>query len=173
MDDKVVGESKQFFGRGSSIMGNITEHFSWEEASTTSHRNLDNNIPKGMEPVIINTARQMERVRAILGNRGIHINSWYRSPEVNKAVGGSNSSQHSKGEAVDFVCPDFGGPLDICRKIIQYKELIRFDQLIYEHTWVHISFLLDPSAKPRGQVLTLLQNKSYAVGLTNKQGVPV
>lgn len=154
-------------------MGNITEHFSWEEAETTSHRNLDNSIPKGMEPVIINTARQMERVRAILGNRSIHINSWYRSPEVNEAVGGSQSSQHSKGQAVDFVCPSFGGPLDICKKIIQYKELIRFDQLIYEHTWVHISFLSDPNAKPRGQVLTLLNNKKYAVGLTNKQGVPV
>ena len=164
---------KLYHGRGSNIMGNITEHFSWEEAETTSHRDLNNKIPPELQRVVINTARQMERVRAILGNRSIHINSWYRSPEVNAAVGGSTSSQHSKGEAVDFVCPDFGGPLDVCRKIIQYQDLIKFDQLIYEHTWIHISFLPDPNAKPRGQVLTLLNNKKYAVGLTNKQGVPV
>lgn len=162
-----------FFGRGKIIMGNITEHFSWEEAETTSHRGVDNKIPPELQRTIINTARQMERVRAVLGNRGIHVNSWYRSPELNKIVGGSATSQHSKGEAVDFVCPDFGGPLDICRKIIQYKELIRFDQLIYEHTWVHISFKADPKAEPRGKVLTLLNGGNYANGLTNKQGVPV
>lgn len=150
----------------------ITEHFSWAEAETTSHRELDNKIPPELQTAIINTARGMERVRALLDNRSIHINSWYRSPAVNKVVGGSQSSQHSKGEAVDFICPSFGSPIDICKRIIGYPELVKFDQLIYEHTWVHISFQSNPNVKPRGQVLTLLNNKKYAVGLTTKQGNP-
>lgn len=146
----------------------ITEHFSWAEAETTSHRNLNNKLPAHLQQAVINTARGMERVRALLSNESIHVNSWYRSPEVNEAVGGSLTSQHSKGEAVDFICPGFGSPLDVAKQLVKYPELLKFDQIIYEHTWVHISFQSNPNVKPRGQVLTLLNNKKYAVGLTTK-----
>lgn len=146
----------------------ITEHFSWAEAETTSHRNLNNKLPANLQVAVINTARGMERVRALLDNKSVHINSWYRSPEVNAAVGGSPTSQHSKGEAVDFICPGYGSPLDVAKQLVKYQELLNFDQLIYEHTWVHISFQSNPNVKPRGQVLTLLNNKKYAVGITTK-----
>jgi zinc D-Ala-D-Ala carboxypeptidase len=108
-------------------------------------------------------------VRAALGNKAIHINSWYRCPELNEVVGGVAHSQHVIGEAVDFVCPDFGAPVSICRKLIELKDLIRYDQLIMEGTWVHISFAIS-TGKPRNQVLSLLRNGSYAQGLTDKQG---
>lgn len=151
----------------------ITENFSWAEASSTSHREVDNRIPAELQTAVINTARGMERVRALLDNRGIHVNSWYRSPALNIAVGGSQTSQHSKGQAVDFICPSFGTPLDVCKRLVEFRELVKFDQLIYEHTWVHVSFQSDPNVKPRDQVLTLLNNKKYATGLTNKQGITV
>jgi len=86
------------------------------------------------------TAAHMERVRAALGNKSIHVNSFYRSPAVNAAVGSKSTSQHLLGEAVDFICPAFGTPVEICRKLIELHDLIRFDQLILEHSWVHISF---------------------------------
>lgn len=148
----------------------LSEHFNVKEAVTseTAKRKGITNEPN--ETVLVamkRTAVGMERVRALLGNRPILIDSWYRSPALNLAVHGSTNSQHMKGEAVDFTCPTFGKPLDICREIIAYKELIRFDQLILEHTWVHISFNRD---NPRGEVLSLLEHGKYAQGLTDIVG---
>lgn len=151
--------------------GPISEHFSWQEAQITLHREIDNYVPDLIIPSIQNTARFMERVRALLGNVPISVSSWYRCPDLNKLVGGSIHSQHMTGEAVDFICPKFGTPLEICKHLQNYKELLRFDQLILEHTWVHISFPSVPNAIPKLQVLTLLQNKrSYAQGLTDLKG---
>lgn len=82
-------------------------------------------------------AAMMQRVRALLGNKVITISSGYRSPALNKAVGGSATSDHMRGEAADFKCRAFGTPLDICRAIA--KSDIEFGQLIWEGSWVHIS----------------------------------
>jgi hypothetical protein len=150
---------------------NLTPHFTLEEAETTSHRNLDNSIPNGLIGAVLKTAEKMEIVREILG-KPIHINSWYRSPQVNVAVGGTMRSQHSKGEAVDFICPAFGTPILVVKELVKHTKKLDFDQLIYEHSWVHISFAHTPGAKQRNQVLTLLRNKKYAVGITDKEGNP-
>lgn len=152
----------------------LSLHFTLEEAikSDTATRMNLNNMPGGEVAVTMkHTALEMEFIRRILGDNPIKINSWYRSAPVNKAVGSSDRSQHRLGEAVDFKCPAFGTPLDICRAIIAYKHLIPFDQLILEHSWVHISFAI-LSGKPRGQVISLLASNKYAAGLTNPQGIP-
>lgn len=151
----------------------ITEHFSWEEASfssTASRLGIDNTIPEEVKNAVRRTAVNMEKVRTVLG-KSIHIDSWYRCKELNDSLGSKETSQHRKGEAVDFVCPEFGTPLDIARAIINAGALIRFDQLILEHTWIHISFCSIPGTIPRGQVLSLLKSKNYALGLTNPEGV--
>lgn len=70
-------------------------------------------------------------------------------------------SQHMDGEADDGISPSFGTPFDVCRAIEAYKNTIQFDQLIYEGTWCHVSFV---QAKPRLQVLTL-KNGGYVEGL--------
>lgn len=153
----------------------LSQHFSLAEA-VHSDKALEKgllNKPSLQEYVVMTkTAMCMERVRAALNNTGIHVNSWYRSPEVNAAVGSKPTSQHVKGEAVDFVCPAFGTPFEICKKLIQLKDLIRYDQLILEHTWVHISFAIS-SGKNRSQVLSLLATGGYATGLTDKLGNPL
>ncbi len=115
------------------------------------------------------TAAKLEIVRSLLNAHPIHINSWIRCTELNTAIGGAHSSQHLKGEAVDFICPDFGTPLDICRTLISSREVLQFDQLILEHSWVHISFC-SPAIQPRNEVLSLLQGGKYAKGLTTLQG---
>ena len=153
----------------------LSEHFSLAEAITsqTAERHGLNNTPSPEVIVVMEKAAvKMEKVRVILNNSPIHVNSWYRGMAVNGYLKSTPTSQHTKGEAIDFICPKFGSPLDICRKIIENKDLIGFDQLILEHTWVHISFSILNSA-PRGQVLSLLANGSYAVGLTDKQGKPL
>lgn len=149
----------------------LTEHFSLEEAQTTSHRGIDNTIPPEFMVNVNNSARKMERVRALLDDKNIHINSWYRCPEVNEAVGSKPTSQHTKGEAVDFICPSFGSLIVVMKKLIQFPELLKYDQLIYEHTWIHISFLANPHAVPRNQVLSLLHDGRYAIGITDKLGL--
>jgi zinc D-Ala-D-Ala carboxypeptidase len=92
----------------------------------------------------------MQRVRNSLGVP-VFISSGYRSAEVNAAVGGSASSQHVQGLAADFAAPVFNSPRAICRYLIERSGEIRFDQLIFEGTWVHISFV---RGAPRLQALT-------------------
>lgn len=92
----------------------------------------------------------MQRIRDELGVP-VQITSGYRAPAVNRAVGGSASSQHQLGLAADFVAPRFGSPRAIARHLQPRMEELRIDQLIFEGTWVHVSF--DP-AKPRHEALT-------------------
>lgn len=151
----------------------LSDHFSYMEAITseTAERlSIDNHPSASVLEVMDKSAIGLEKIRALLMNKSIHINSWYRSHELNKKVGGVDTSQHIDGEAIDFICPTFGDPLAICKAIISQAPLIRFDQLILEHTWVHVSFAI-LSGKPRGQVLSLLSSGKYAIGLTDKNGV--
>lgn len=156
-------------------MINISEHFTWKEviySSTAARLNINNEIPLELRAAAINTARNMEKVRELLGSP-IFVDSWYRGPALQALPQFYNpSSQHPKAEAIDFIST-YGSPLDICKKILKFRELILFDQLILEHTWVHISFCSDPTVKPRGQTLSLLANKKYATGLTDIQGKPL
>lgn len=131
-------------------MSQLTEHFTLGELCVT-HTNLPNRPAGAMVARLTRTAEQMERVRTLLNDHPIHISSAYRSPAVNAAVGGSKTSAHVGGFAVDFICPMYGTPREIVHKL---RDLLVFDQLIWEHPpgrnpWVHISF--DPRA--RQQVL--------------------
>jgi hypothetical protein len=97
----------------------------------------------------------------ILGDHVVTVNSGYRSPEVNRAVGGARNSAHLSGHAVDFVCRRFGSPRTICKALA--ASTLVFDQLIEEGRWVHISF--DP--RNRSQVLTKARGGGYVAGLVS------
>lgn len=152
----------------------LSEHFTLEEAtrSSTADRLGINNFEVSFE--VLNNAKyiatRMERVRDILGTP-IHVDSWIRCLDLNRALHSKDTSKHVQGLAVDFIASSYGTPLDICEALIKYAPEIGYDQLILEHTWVHISFCI-PSVQPRGQVLSLLATGEYASGLTNKNGVP-
>jgi hypothetical protein len=144
---------------------NISSHFSYEEAiqSASGERAGINNTPSNEEEENIKfTANLMENVRSILNNKVILVSSWYRSPELNKLVGGSIASQHMDGLAVDFICPDFGTPLECCQELEKKKVMLGYDQLIYEYSWVHISFARENA---RGQELSK-NGKGFVHGLT-------
>lgn len=139
----------------------LSEHFSLAElthSQTAARKGLDNTPTREALLNLKDTAERMEEVRALLGV-SILVNSGYRSPAVNAAVGGSKTSAHMSGHAVDFIAPRFGTPLQICRKI--EASGIKFDQAIEEGTWVHLSF--DP--RMRRQVLTKVPGGGYASGL--------
>lgn len=152
--------------------GALSLHFSWQEAFHTNHREITNDWEN--DSILINitkTAERMEAVRALLGVP-LTVTSWYRNTQLNRAVGGATNSDHLYGNAVDFIAPQYGKPLDICRAIIRVKEHIEFKQLILEHTWVHISFSPIPNTQPKLEVLSLLSGGRYATGLTDQFGNP-
>lgn len=74
-----------------------------------------------------------------LGSNILSINSGYRSPELNKAIGGAATSQHSKGEAVDLHVKTGN-----FRRVFSMLIDMDFDQLIWEHEglskWIHVSY---------------------------------
>jgi putative chitinase len=153
----------------------LSEHFSLAEATTSdtaARKGIDNSHPSAdIIDNAIRTATKLEKVRALLG-APIHVNSWIRCKELNTLLGSRPTSQHTTGEAVDFIAPFYGSPLKICKLLIANNELIRWDQLILEHTWVHISWKATPNAVQRGEVLSLLSSNGYTVGLTDPAGKP-
>nr|WP_228025109.1 D-Ala-D-Ala carboxypeptidase family metallohydrolase [cf. Phormidesmis sp. LEGE 11477] len=75
-------------------------NFTWAEATKNGSRiPVSRNVVYG----IIRIARVMEEVRSRLGDRPIRVNSWYRDPASNRAVGGARYSRHMSGDAIDFV----------------------------------------------------------------------
>lgn len=143
------------------------------DSQIASRLGLNNNISLPVYETAIKVANKMEEVRTLLRHAPISINSWYRSPAVNNAVGGSRNSQHCTAEAVDFTARRFGTPQEICMHLAKYANDLEFDQLIFEHTWVHISFNFTKPRPARKQILTLLDNKKYAIGITDKKGNPL
>ena len=125
----------------------MTPHFTFAEAIATRTR-LKNTPTPLIAANIGVTALRMESVREALNHNPIRVNSWYRSPTVNKAVGGSAKSDHMLGHAVDFVCKGFGSEYAVACAI--RDSSIKFDQLILEYGWVHLSF----APAMRQQVMT-------------------
>lgn len=132
---------------------NLTSHFTLSAltfSSTAQRLGIDNSPPVEYLPHLQILAEGLEKVRGILGlyNNGMYLDSGYRCPALNKAVGGAADSGHMLGYCEDFVCPSIGTPLQIIQKLAAGG--LKFDQLIQEGTWVHVSF--DP--RLRGMVLT-------------------
>lgn len=113
----------------------IPEEFIYSE--TACEKNISNEIES--LNVIINlnrTADKAQEIRDFLRNP-VKINSGFRCLELNEAVGSKNTSQHIKGQAIDFICPDFGTPEKIVK--ILRENRIEVDQCLMEGAWVHLS----------------------------------
>ncbi len=124
----------------------ISEHISFEEAtvSPTALRLgiLNNPTPEILESMKAVADHCFEPMRNWYG-KPLKVNSFYRCPALNKAVGGSPTSQHAKGEAIDISA----GSKSENKKLFEWaKANLIFDQLIFEYgddsgpDWVHISF---------------------------------
>lgn len=123
-------------------------HLSEFTKSQTASRRGINNEPNAQQ--VENLRRLcvnvLEPVRAHFG-RPVVISSGFRSPALNRAIGGSSTSQHSHGEAADFEIP--GVPNHAVARWI--SKNLRYDQLILEFYtpgepnsgWVHCSFRTD------------------------------
>ena len=88
----------------------------------------------------------------------IRISSGYRNPSLNRAIGGSNSSQHCKGQALDI---QFWSKGKMDNKVIYdwiLQSGLEFDQMIneFDFAWIHISLKVKDNRK---QVLEAYKNE--------------
>ena len=146
----------------------VTQDFHLSEfihSDTAVRLGIDNTPSASILATLVNVLiPAMQEVRDLLG-APIIIKSGYRCPALNAAVRGSQSSQHMDGHACDFVAPKFGQPSQVAAFLVDKMDRIKFDQLIMEGAWCHISF----SPRPRNEVLTAHftpQGVSYTRGLT-------
>lgn len=129
-------------------MGTLSKYFDWTEACVSglaAEKGIDNSIPVAIKPTVIHTAQQCDKVREVVGP--MRVNSLYRCLKLNTLLGSKDTSQHLKGEAMDFVpvaCgnkadPGYREKLEAAWNKI-HDAGIDYDQLILEKTWIHISF---------------------------------
>lgn len=132
---------------------------------TATRRGIDNE-PKGEHlTALINLANNVfQPIREHFG-KPIFVSSGYRSPGLNKAIGGSKTSQHCKGEAIDIDndAREYPSNADIFWYIYDHLE---FDQMIWEFgddknpSWVHVSYKSEGNRK---QVLRASKSKGRTV----------
>ncbi len=135
---------------------NLTTHFTLEELTHSQQAvrgRIDNTPNKAVLMNLHKIADLLEAVRQLLGEYPIQISSGYRCPKLNTLIGGAKNSQHTLGLAVDFICPDRGTPREICETLL--ASGLKFDQMICEGTWVHISLAAE-GMPTRNQVLTAI-----------------
>jgi hypothetical protein len=148
-------------------MSQVTRHVSYAEITQTSTGLPNEPKPQHMNNIIALCENVFEPLRKHVG-KPIKINSVYRSEAVNKKIGGSATSQHCKGEAMDI--DDTFGAMSNNEMAFWIMENLNFDQLIFEKpvkgkaSWIHVSYSV---FKNRKQVL-IFDGKKYLPFQTNK-----
>ena len=148
----------------------ISEHLDLSELirSESAKRNGISNMPT--EEHIANFKELAEKVFEPIRNNfrcPIHISSGYRSAALNKCIGGSTTSQHCKGQAIDIDMD--GTPNGVTNKMVfdYIKDNLEFDQLIneFDYSWVHVSYT---NGNNRGQILKAVKSngKTSYVNIT-------
>lgn len=97
-------------------------------------------LPYGIEENIASLVEEvLEPVRERLG-KPIVVNSGFRCPVHNAAVGGVANSQHMKGEAADITCDDNKRLAEIIGQLGKYDQLIRYKRPDGSIKFIHISW---------------------------------
>jgi len=140
----------------------LSKHLSLAEVvrSETAKRKGISNMPTDAHIANFKLLAEkvFEPIRTHFG-KPIHISSGYRSEALNKAIGGSLTSQHCSGEAIDI---DMDGTAVTNAQIFNFiKDNLNFDQMIWEFgtdtnpDWVHVSY--ESTGKQRKQILKAIK----------------
>ena len=134
----------------------ISKHISYKEGtySNTAMRKGIDNTPNDeqLENMKLVADKVFEPLRKWVSGP-IKINSFFRCPELNKAIGGSSKSQHCKGQAIDI--DDTFGVISNADMYYYIKNHLDFDQMIWEFgddnnpNWVHISYVSEKENRNR------------------------
>ena len=138
----------------------LTKHFKLEEMIFSEYairNNIDNTPSQDIIDALRDTCMKViEPLRIGIG-KPIKITSGYRSKELNKLIGGSKTSQHCLGQAVDIQVQGISTE-DLFQKIIELK--LPYDQIIQEFdSWVHCSY----RENPRGEKLRAIKLKGKTI----------
>ena len=146
----------------------ISEHISYKESAnsiTAIRRGIDNTpIDEQLSNMELIAEKVFEPLRKWVGGP-IKINSFFRSVKLNKAIGGSNKSQHCKGQAIDI--DDTFGVVANSDMYNYIKNNLDFDQMIWEFgddeepNWVHVSYV--SKEDNRNRCLRASKNNSKTV----------
>lgn len=153
----------------------ITKNFHMSElvhSHTAVNRGIANTPTMLHKKNLIESTKNLwQPVRDVLG-AAMLISSGYRSPKLNQVVGGSSTSAHSHGYAIDFTAPAFGNTRKIAAHLVSELKNrgIKFDQLILEFpdsgsSWIHLGYK-SPSGSQRNQVLTAVKSQGKTKYLT-------
>ena len=134
----------------------ISQHISYKESvysRTATRLGIDNEPNDEQMKNMLNIAQEVfEPLRMWVGGP-IKINSFFRSPELNKAIGGSTKSQHCHGQAIDL--DDTFGRATNAEMFEFIKKYLDFDQIIWEFgdddnpDWVHVSYVSSDQNRKR------------------------
>jgi len=134
----------------------ISKHISYKEGvySRTATRLDINNKPNDDQTrnMCLIAEEVFEPLRVWVGGP-IKINSFFRSPELNKAIGGSTKSQHCHGQAIDL--DDTFGRATNAEMYEFIRKYLDFDQMIWEFgnednpDWVHVSYVSEDKNRNR------------------------
>jgi|TARA_R100001463_G_scaffold70130_2_gene123693 hypothetical protein len=134
----------------------ISKHISDKEAvySNTAIRRGIENTPseEQLSNMRLLADNIFEPLRVYVGGP-IKINSFFRSEELNQAIGGSTTSQHCKGQAIDI--DDTFGKMTNAQMYYWIKDNLDFDQMIWEFgddnnpNWVHVSYVSEKENRNR------------------------
>ena len=137
-------------------MENISKHITYAEAihSQTAKRKCIDNTPNitQVDNMKVLAEKIFEPLRKWVGGP-IKVNSFFRSAELNEAIGGSKTSQHCKGQAIDI--DDVYGHKTNAEMYHWIKENLSFDQMIWEFgtdtqpNWVHVSYVSEEDNRKR------------------------
>lgn len=148
---------------------NISEHITYAEATASNKaKQLGiSNTPNERELKAMKLLAEavFEPLRKWYG-KPIQVTSFFRSAKINKAIGGSATSQHSLGQAIDI------DTVSDNRKLFDYiKDNLPFDQLIWEYgndsapDWIHVSYT---ETRNRKQILRATRKNGKTVYLPYK-----
>ena len=134
----------------------ISKHISYKEATysrTATRLNIDNKPnEEQLKNMKLIAEEVFEPLRMWVGGP-IKINSFFRSPKLNTAIGGSSKSQHCHGQAIDL--DDTFGRATNAEMYEFIKEHLDFDQMIWEFgdednpDWVHVSYVSEKENRNR------------------------
>ena len=134
----------------------ISDHITYAEAihsQTAKRKGIDNTPnPNQIEAMKLLAEKVFEPLREWVGGP-IKVNSFFRSPELNTKIGGSKTSQHCKGQAIDI--DDVYGYKTNSEMYHWIKENLSFDQMIWEvgtdtqPNWVHVSYVSEENNRNR------------------------
>ena len=134
----------------------ISKHISYKEGTnsvTAIRRGIDNTPnDKQLGNMVLLAEKVFEPLRVWVGGP-IKINSFFRCPQLNKAIGGSTKSQHCHGQAIDI--DDTYGKVANSKMYNYIKKNLDFDQMIWEFgdddnpAWVHVSYVSEDENRRR------------------------